>query len=80
MENKLKQNEQMFNNLNTNVHNISVTSPITRTNELIGFYVSNGSANGSPLFKGPRGGVFYYNSNDNKSYVTGLNNHIRYIL
>lgn len=28
-----------------------------------------GSHNGKQLYKGPEGGCYYYNSNDNKTYV-----------
>eukprot|EP01083_Nonionella_stella_P154506 497956_1 len=33
------------------------------------YYSSNGSANGSQLYTGSRGGTYYINSNGNKSYV-----------
>lgn len=77
----------MFNDLknknilcqNNNLNDLVSLNPVQRTNELVGLLVSNGSANGSPVYKRPRGGLFYLNSNNNKSYVTGLNNHIRFI-
>ncbi len=36
----------------------------------IGVYRSNGIANNSPVFLGPRGGQFRINSNDNVTYLT----------
>jgi len=34
-----------------------------------GYYSSNGSANGSQLYTGPRGGTYYINGNGNRSYI-----------
>lgn len=42
----------------------------------VGFFKSNGCANGQPVYKGPRGGLFRYivkgaeDSIKNKQYVT----------
>jgi hypothetical protein len=34
-----------------------------------GTYSSSGSMNGAPLYTGPRGGTFYMNSKNKKSYI-----------
>ena len=39
---------------------------------VIGFFVSNGKANGKPLYRGPRNGIFYINDSNNVSYLTKL--------
>lgn len=41
----------------------------SQDSELIGRYVSNGTANGNFLYMGPKGGLFYYNSRGNKTYL-----------
>jgi hypothetical protein len=35
----------------------------------IGVYISNGRANGRKVYKGPRGGYFYYTFNGTKEHV-----------
>ena len=38
--------------------------------QAVGILNTNGSANNSILYKGPRGGLFYINSKNNISYVS----------
>ena len=55
----------------------SEESPIYRQDiesnyEAVGVLQTNGSANKSLVFKGPRGGLFYINSRCNQSYLTSF--------
>lgn len=84
LEEKLRQTEQMNSELKMQINsnsqrNYFLNKIDNRANEFIGTLASNGSANGAPVFRGPRGGIFYINNNNNKSYCSGLNNVIRYI-
>lgn len=40
------------------------------SNKVVGILNTNGSANNSIIYKGPRGGLFYINSKNNMSYVS----------
>lgn len=35
----------------------------------MGLYESSGSANGRPMFKGPKGGIFYLSKNGGRQYI-----------
>jgi len=57
-------------NIECNKYNEVSLSPQNSNRGAVGEYVSNGSANGNLVYEGARSGLFYWNSNGNKCYVT----------
>jgi len=49
-----------------NLHSVKNTVKSEGKEMLIGYYISTGSINGKEVFKGPRGGIYYYTGNNNK--------------
>ncbi len=58
-------NEQILPNKKTKIKHMPSST-------FIGRYVSNGSANGRPMYMGPKGGIFYINGNENKTYLSNF--------
>lgn len=50
-----------------------IDSPKKDEDNRVGTYISNGSANGRPVYKGPRGGLYYLTSSGTKTYVNSSN-------
>ena len=48
---------------------IMIHQGISPDHQHIGFKVSKGSANGSPVFEGERGGYYFINSSGNRAYI-----------
>jgi hypothetical protein len=48
---------------------LACTSSDDTTETIIAADIKCGFHNGNQLWKGPEGGCYYYNSNDNKTYV-----------
>jgi hypothetical protein len=72
---KSEANENIIKHLNQNISNQTnkdelIYRPLKRkSNKNIGVYRSNGSADGSPVYCGIRGGTYYINKFGNVSYV-----------
>ena len=70
LNSQLKDSEIKSQNLrNNNQNNYNQNTPYFCQNNLIGFVVSKGSSNGLPVYRGARGGKYYINKNNNKSYI-----------
>lgn len=48
------------------------SSSHSSSGKVIGYYKSNGSQNGKPLFHGPKDGIYFWNGNNNITYLPTL--------
>ena len=53
--------------------NVQIASQLINTDTYIGKFKSRGSANGRPVYMGPRGGVYYINQFNKPEYISKLN-------